>query len=85
LTEVEIEALSPMRLPGVNKPLSIAFGTGELPAMNYTPDNQFRNGLQAWNTSANVSGMRIAQAMKRTAYSFLRAPSSGRSWPQRKN
>src|SRR5262245_30324205 len=33
LTEVEIEALSPMRLPGVNKPLSIAYGTGELPAM----------------------------------------------------
>ncbi len=33
LTEVEIETLSPMRLPGVDKPLSIAYGTGELPAM----------------------------------------------------
>ncbi len=33
LTEVEIQTLSPMRLPGVNKPLSIAYGTGELPAM----------------------------------------------------
>jgi arylformamidase len=33
LSEVEIETLSPMRRPGVNKPLSIAFGTGELPAM----------------------------------------------------
>jgi acetyl esterase/lipase len=33
LTEAEIETLSPMRLPGVNKPLSIAYGTGELPAM----------------------------------------------------
>jgi acetyl esterase/lipase len=33
LTEGEIEALSPMRLPGVNKPLSIAYGTDELPAM----------------------------------------------------
>ena len=33
LTEVEIETLSPMRLPGINKPLSIAYGTGELPAM----------------------------------------------------
>ena len=33
LTEVEIESLSPMRLPGVNKPLSIAYGTSELPAM----------------------------------------------------
>ena len=33
LTEVEIETLSPMRLPGVDKPLSIAYGTGELSAM----------------------------------------------------
>jgi arylformamidase len=33
LTEVEIETLSPMRRPSVNKPLSIAYGTGELPAM----------------------------------------------------
>jgi arylformamidase len=33
LTEFEIETLSPMRRPGVNKPLSIAYGTGELPAM----------------------------------------------------
>jgi acetyl esterase/lipase len=33
LTEVEIETLSPMRRPGVDKPLSIAYGTGELPAM----------------------------------------------------
>ena len=33
LTEVEIETLSPMRRPGVNKPLSIAYGTAELPAM----------------------------------------------------
>jgi arylformamidase len=33
LTEVEIETLSPMRRPGVDKPFSIAYGTGELPAM----------------------------------------------------
>jgi arylformamidase len=33
LTEVEIETLSPMRRQGVDKPLSIAYGTGELPAM----------------------------------------------------
>lgn len=33
LTEVEVETLSPMRRPGVNKPLAIAYGTGELPAM----------------------------------------------------
>jgi dienelactone hydrolase len=33
LTETEIETLSPMRRPTVNKPLAIAYGTGELPAM----------------------------------------------------
>ena len=33
LTEVEIRTLSPMRLPGVNKPLSISYGTNELLAM----------------------------------------------------
>ena len=33
LTEVEIETLSPMRLRGVNKRLSITYGSGELPAM----------------------------------------------------
>ncbi|MFN0304430.1 MAG: alpha/beta hydrolase [Burkholderiales bacterium] len=33
LGETEIETLSPMRLPGVAKPLSIAYGTGELPGM----------------------------------------------------
>ena len=33
LTEVEIRTLSPMRLPGVNKPLSMSYGTNELPAM----------------------------------------------------
>ena len=32
-TEVEVETLSPMRLPVTNKPLSIAYGTRELPAM----------------------------------------------------
>ena len=33
LTEVEIETLSPTHRPSVNKPFSIAYGTGELPAM----------------------------------------------------
>lgn len=33
LTEGEIQSLSPMRMPAVNKPLSVAYGTGELPAM----------------------------------------------------
>jgi acetyl esterase/lipase len=33
LTETEIETLSPMRRPGIDKPLAIAYGAGELPAM----------------------------------------------------
>jgi arylformamidase len=33
LSEDEIQKLSPMRRPIVNKPLGIAYGTGELPAM----------------------------------------------------
>src|SRR5260370_6846132 len=33
LSEEEIQKLSPMRRPIVNKPLGIAYGTGELPAM----------------------------------------------------
>jgi arylformamidase len=33
LSEEEIKSLSPLRLPGVNKPLAIAYGTAELPAL----------------------------------------------------
>jgi acetyl esterase/lipase len=33
LTEVEVETLSPMRLAPAKKALSVAYGTGELPAM----------------------------------------------------
>jgi arylformamidase len=33
LTEAEIETLSPLRLPVVQKPLAIAYGTSELPAL----------------------------------------------------
>jgi dienelactone hydrolase len=33
LTEEEIVTLSPMRLPPVNKPLAIAYGTAELPPL----------------------------------------------------
>lgn len=37
LSETKIASLSPMRLPGVAKPLSIAYGTGELPSMIEQP------------------------------------------------
>jgi dienelactone hydrolase len=33
LTDEETATLSPMRLPPVNKPLAIAYGTAELPAL----------------------------------------------------
>jgi len=33
LTDEEIATLSPLRLPGVGKPLAIAYGTAELPAL----------------------------------------------------
>ena len=33
LTDQEVSTLSPLRLPGVNKPLAITYGTAELPAL----------------------------------------------------
>lgn len=33
LTDEEVASLSPLRLPGVNKPLAIIYGTAELPAL----------------------------------------------------
>jgi arylformamidase len=51
LTELEIEALSPMRLPGVDKPLSIAYGTGELPAMIASSRD-----FHAYRAQANLPG-----------------------------
>jgi arylformamidase len=51
LTEAEIETLSPMRLPGVKKPLSIAYGTGELPAMIATSRD-----FHAYRAQAHLPG-----------------------------
>ena len=51
LTEVEIETLSPMRLSGVNKRLSIAYGTGELPAMIASSRD-----FHAYRAQANLPG-----------------------------
>lgn len=33
LTDLEVETLSPLRLPAVNKPMTIAYGSSELPGM----------------------------------------------------
>ena len=51
LTTIEIETLSPMRLPGVNKPLSIAYGTRELPAMIASSRD-----FHAYRVQANLPG-----------------------------
>lgn len=45
LTEAEIQTLSSMRLPGVNKPLSITYGTSELPAMIASSETSTLIGL----------------------------------------
>ncbi len=54
LTEHEIVALSPMRLPQVNKPLAFAFGTAELPPL--ISDSQ---DLHALRSAAHLPGALI--------------------------
>jgi arylformamidase len=54
LTEQEIVALSPMRLPPVDKPLAFAFGTAELPPM--MSDSQ---ELHAVRSAAHLPGTLI--------------------------
>jgi acetyl esterase/lipase len=60
LSEEEIQKLSPMRRPIVNKPLGIAYGTGELPAM-ITSNHRLAPAVQIPNVgflyqSANQNG-----------------------------
>jgi len=74
LTEVEIETLSPMRLPGVNKPLSIAYGTGELPAMIDSSRD-----FHAYRARVHLPGQLIpvVKANHFTILDELRFPNSG--------
>jgi len=74
LTEVEIETLSPMRLPGVNKPLSIAYGTGELPAMIASSRD-----FHAHRAQAHLSGdlIPVVNTNHFTILDQLRLPNSG--------
>jgi arylformamidase len=51
LTDAEIAALSPLRLPAVPKPLAIAYGTAELPAL--VEDSR---DLHAYRTAAKAPG-----------------------------
>ena len=73
LTEVKIETLSPMRLPGVNKPLSIAFGTGELPAMIGSSRD-----FHAYRAQSHLTGslIPVVRANHFTILDELRAPNS---------
>ena len=73
LTEVEIETLSPMRRAGVNKPLSIAYGTGELPAMIASSRD-----FHVRRSQAHLSGdlIPIAKTNHFTILDELRLPNS---------
>jgi arylformamidase len=74
LTEVEIETLSPMRLPGVNKPLSIAYGTGELLAMIASSRD-----FHAYRAQAHFPGglIPVVKTNHFTILDELRLPNSG--------
>jgi len=73
LTEVEVETLSPMRRLSVNKPLSIAYGTGELPAMIATSRD-----YHAYRSESHLPGdlIPIAKANHFTILDELRLPDS---------
>lgn len=73
LTEGEIETLSPMRLPGVNKPLAIAYGTRELPAMIASSRD-----FHAYRAHANLPGdlIPVVNTNHFTILDELRSPGS---------
>jgi acetyl esterase/lipase len=73
LTEVEVETLSPMRRASVNKPLSIAYGTGELPAMIASSRD-----YHAYRSQAHLPGdlIPIAKTNHFTILDELRLPDS---------
>jgi arylformamidase len=74
LTEVEIETLSPIRLPGVNKPLAIAYGTGELPAMIGSSRD-----FHAYRSQSHLPGslIPVVKANHFTILDELRQPNGG--------
>jgi len=73
LTEAEVESLSPMRRPSVNKPLGIAYGTGELPAMIASSRD-----YHAYRSQAHLPGdlIPIAKTNHFTILDELRLPDS---------
>jgi arylformamidase len=73
LSEEEIQKLSPMRRPIVNKPLGIAYGTGELPAMIASSRD-----YHAYRSQGHVPGdlIPIANTNHFTILDELRQPNS---------
>jgi acetyl esterase/lipase len=71
--EIEIETLSPMRRPSANKPLSVAYGTGELPAMIASSRD-----YHAYRSQSHLPGdlIPIAKANHFTILDELRLPDS---------
>ena len=78
LTQAEVAALSPLRLPMVNKPCAVAYGTGELP--------ELRRQSREWHTAraeAHCAGplvpvprldhFRILEELKTPAGQLMRA------------
>jgi arylformamidase len=63
--------LSPMRLPGVNKPLSIAYGTAELPAMIGSSRDFHASRAQAHRAGSLIP---VARANHFTILEEFRAP-----------
>lgn len=74
LTDSEVESLSPLRLPGVAKALSIAYGTGELPAMIASSRD-----FHAYRARAQLPGdlIPVAGANHFTILDELRLPDTG--------
>jgi len=73
LTETEIETLSPIRLPGTDKPLSVVYGTGELPAMIASSRD-----FHAHRSQAHLPGdlIPVTKVNHFTILDELRAPNS---------
>ena len=70
-TEVEVDTLSPMRLPPANKPVSIAYGTSELPAMIFSSRD-----YHAYRAEAHLPGdlIPVPRANHMTVLDELRSP-----------
>ncbi|MEA2610063.1 MAG: arylformamidase [Chloroflexota bacterium] len=73
LTDTEVETLSPIRLPAVPKPLSIAFGLRELPAMMATS-----RAFHAYRAQVHLAGelIPLSNANHFTILDELRRPGS---------